>query len=480
MTPDEHNRQPIPDERPAEPSYAPRRGIMPQQPRKKSILPRVFGVLLAIFVVLFGVVVIKAYSLSNTIFVRKLSFWKRIQSVVSVSAGSSVTFQGEDQGRINILLLGYGGVGHDGPYLTDTIILASIQPTAKIVTLYSIPRDYYYPTASGNKINTAYADAVKNGSDPLDGGESAEKAIGTLSGQTIPYFASLDFQGFQDAIDDVGGVDINVPDTFTDDYFPNDATNGYLPPLTFTAGEQHMNGTTALEFARSRHAAGEEGSDFARSRRQQLVLEAFKVKLQALNPVKNPVTVTNLIGTLATHFNTNLEPNELLALSQMLVSGNYQVITKNLDTTTGLICNAVLPSDGEDILVPCSGVTAQQIQNFFAIDQSLSPAQEQAEAAAQTEHASVIVENADPNDAATTTLYNGLINQLNEAEITNYEVTYHGGPISQSVIYTTDSKPATTSFVGSYLGGITSQPLPSTLTAKTDLVVFVQATPPAN
>jgi LCP family protein required for cell wall assembly len=445
---------------------------------KKKRTSKIVGVLLLIAVIIILGVVAKAYSLTSKVFVEKTSFWKKLQGIMTSS--SNVSLIGEAQGRINILLLGYGGAGHDGPYLTDSMILASIQPQNKIITLYSIPRDYYWPTSSGNKINTAYAEGVKDGKDPLGGGMEAESAVQQLTGQSVPYFASLDFQGFQDAIDEVGGVDINVPDTFTDYLFPNDATNGYLPPLTFTAGEQHMDGTRALEFARSRHAAGIEGSDFARSRRQQLVIEAFKAKLQQLDVSKNPITASTLINTLAEHFNTNLEPDEALHLQQMFTSGSFQIITKNLDISTNLICNAVLPSDGEDILQPCDGVTGSQIKQFFAIDNSQSPAMQAALAAAQTEQASVIIENADPSDAATTALYSGLKQELTEAGITFFEVTYHGQPISQSVLYEVNKKPATESYIESYLGnGLTALPLPSTLKAKADLVVFVQSSSPS-
>jgi LCP family protein required for cell wall assembly len=446
----------------------------PLKAPKKKRTAKIVGVLLLIVVVIILAVFIKAYSLTSKVFVEKTSFWKKLQGIMTSSSGVSLI--GEAQGRINILLLGYGGVGHDGPFLTDTMILASIQPQNKIITLYSIPRDYYWPTASGNKINAAYAEGVKDGSDPLGGGEEAEQAVEKLTGQDVSYFASMDFQGFQDAINEVGGIDVNVPDTFTDYQFPDDANNGYLPPLTFTAGEQHMDGTRALEFARSRHAAGIEGSDFARSRRQQLVIEAFKTKLQQLDVSKNPITAGTLINTLANHFNTNLEPDEALHLQQMLTTGGFQVITKNLDTTTNLICNAVLPSDGEDILQPCDGITSTQIQQFFTIDSSQSAAMQKDLATAQQEHATVIIEDASPNDASTIPLYNGLKQQLIDAGITYYEVIYHGNPISQSVLYEVDSKPATESYISSYLGGgLTAQPLPKNLVAKSDLVVFVQS-----
>ena len=430
--------------------------------------------LIIILFVIVGLILGRAYVLGSKVFLSNGSFWKQLQGVVS--NGTDVSLQGEKDNRINILLLGYGGAGHDGPYLTDTMILASIQPQTKIIDLYSVPRDYYYQTSVGEKLNAVYAEKVDGGKNPLAAGTASEKAIGQITGQTIPYFASLDFAGFQQAIDDVGGVDVVVPDTFTDYTFPNDATNGYLPALTFTAGPEHMNGTRALEFARSRHAAGAEGSDFARSRRQQLVISAFKQKLQQKNVSQSPSTVVNLITTLANHFNTNLDPIEVKHLVQMLTSGNFQVISKNLDGNSGLICNSILPTDGAYVLTPCTGVTPLQIQNFFAIDSADSAAQQQTTALAQSENATVILEDAAPKDSATTALYLGLKKQLTAAGAIIYDVTYHGNPISESLVYTKNSKPHTEQLITQYLGnGISVQPLPTNLNAKSDIVVFVQA-----
>ncbi len=465
MTAQEQNEQP---------RVVTRTPLKPSPTKARSTGKKILLILCALLVVMIVLVVVRVSALGSKVFVHNGSFWKQVQGVVS--SGSDVSLQGESSNRINILLLGYGGAGHDGPYLTDTMILASIQPQSKIIDLYSVPRDYYYPTSVGDKLNAVYAEKADDGKDPLDAGVAAEQAIGGITGQTIPYFASLDFTGFQEAIDDIGGVDVDVPDTFTDYTFPNDATNGYLPPLTFTAGEQHMDGTRALEFARSRHAAGPEGSDFARSRRQQLVISAFKQKLTQTNAAQSPTTVINLITTLASHFDTNMDPIEVKHLVQLLTSSNYTVITKNLDVTTSLICNSILPSDGAYILQPCDGVTSSDIQNFFAVDTADSAAQQQAIAAAESENASVILENADPTNAATNTLYAGLKKELAAANVTEYDVTYHGGSISQSTVYYKNSKPNTQTLITQYLGnGVIAQPLPSSLTAASDIVVFVQA-----
>src|SRR5690348_12309514 len=163
---------------------------------------------------------------------------------------------GEDQGVVNILLLGIGGDGHDGAFLTDTMMVASIDVRTNEVTLTSIPRDWEYAEPGGgyNKINSVYAFAYQK--DPGTAGQAAIAAAEQLTGIQIPYYAVVDFTGFVQAINDLGGVDVTVDNTFTDSEFPNDYpydTKGYLAPVTFTKGPAHMDGRTALIFARSRH-----------------------------------------------------------------------------------------------------------------------------------------------------------------------------------------------------------------------------------
>ncbi len=155
-------------------------------------------------------------------------------------------------------------------------------------------------------------------------GADARQTVETLSGLNIPYFAVLDFAGFKEAIDQVGGVDVVVDRTFTDYAYPADVGDGYLPPITFTAGPQHMDGTTALEFARSRHAAGPEGSDFARSQRQQKIITAFEAKLFQLNIISGASTLNSLLDIFADHFHTNLDPGELYQLYNFYkANGSY-------------------------------------------------------------------------------------------------------------------------------------------------------------
>jgi LCP family protein required for cell wall assembly len=206
----------------------------PKKPKKSKTLKVIFGFVMLIVVFLGGGILLRANGLAGKIFVgRTFTFWGQVKQIVS---GSDQKLIGEDLGQINILLLGVGGEGHEGPYLTDTMILAQIRPDIGTVSLISIPRDFQVtlPENFGKqKINTAFAFGLGKGKekDFSTGGEWARQQVEKMSGLNIPYFAVIDFSGFEKAIDQVGGVDVAIDKTFTDAEYPNE-TFGYLPPAS--------------------------------------------------------------------------------------------------------------------------------------------------------------------------------------------------------------------------------------------------------
>ncbi len=186
--------------------------------------------------------------------------------------------------RTNILILGIGGGAHEGADLTDTIIVLSLNSIKKTVALISIPRDIWSDTLK-DKVNTAYhyGELKQKG-----GGLLLSKVImEDVIGMPIHYAAVIDFSGFTKVIDALGGIDVVVPEAFTDTKYPKpgmeqsdcpgDPTNACVyETVHFDAGLQHMDGARALIYVRSRHAEGDEGSDFARSRRQQIIMVALR------------------------------------------------------------------------------------------------------------------------------------------------------------------------------------------------------------
>jgi LCP family protein required for cell wall assembly len=127
--------------------------------------------------------------------------------------------KGETEDRINFLLLGVGGPGHEGAYLTDTIILTSLKPTTKQVTLLSIPRDLYVPIPDygWQRINNAYSLAEANSS---QGGELISQVVSNILNLPVHYWAVIDFSGFKEVIDKLDGVKVNVERSFADYHYP--------------------------------------------------------------------------------------------------------------------------------------------------------------------------------------------------------------------------------------------------------------------
>lgn len=244
------------------------------------------------------------------------------------------TLTGQDKDRVNILLLGIGGEGHDGANLTDTIIFLSYQPSTKKVALLSIPRDLLVqiPNYGWGKINAVNAIAEKH--EPGSGGAKTTAFVSALLNQDIPYSIRIDFNGFNKFIDALGGVLVYVDKSFTDYQYPT--IDDKYQTISFKAGWQRMNGETALEFARSRHGNNMEGSDYARSQRQQKILQAVKDEMLTSGALANPATITNLLSIVASHVQTNLGANDLIGMMALARDAKTDnIVHKTLDPASG-------------------------------------------------------------------------------------------------------------------------------------------------
>lgn len=282
---------------------------------------------------------------------------------------------GINEDRINILILGEGGPGHDGPYLTDTIILGSIKPSTNQVAMVSIPRDLVVniPGYGPRKINNANAFAeAKN---PGTGPEAAKQVIENTFGIQIHYYTRIDFAAFEKLIDKVGGITLSVDQSFTDYEYPIEGREDALPIssrykiLKFHSGLQYMDGKTALEYARSRHGDNGEGSDYARSKRQQKVLLALKDKLLSFETLANPATLTDILTMVDSHILTNMSISDMIAFGGIATSLNTKEIT-NLtldDSPTGHLRSGY-DAIGAFVLTPKTGNFHEinsAIQNIF-------------------------------------------------------------------------------------------------------------------
>lgn len=185
---------------------------------------------------------------------------------------------------------------------TDTIMIASYNHETDEIVMFSIPRDTYVEFAwlgrKFNKINSVYNGAEQN--EEGTGLETLKGVVEDYLGIKIQYYGMVDYQGFKSAVDTVGGLTIDVENSFTDYEFPTDpgAPTAYKT-IHFDAGVQTMDAETALIYSRSRHSLNHgEGSDYARAARQQKVVQALKDKLLSSDTWLSPEKILGLISSL--------------------------------------------------------------------------------------------------------------------------------------------------------------------------------------
>lgn len=230
------------------------------------------------------------------------------------------------QNRTNLIILGISGGQHEGADLTDTIIFLSIPLSSSSATMVSVPRDLWLSSLKA-KVNTAFhfGEEKKKGSGLL----LAKGAVEEVVGQPIYYALVVDFSGFKKLIDLVGGVDIFVQESFTDDHYPiagreNDFCSGdpkfacRYEQLYFEKGLQYMDGERALKYVRSRQATGEAGTDFARAARQQQVIMALKNKILTPTFWKNPAKIKEFIHSINEMIQTDMNWSEKISLAKLL------------------------------------------------------------------------------------------------------------------------------------------------------------------
>lgn len=271
--------------------------------------------------------------------------------VSSIISGTALK---NTDGRVNVLLLGIAGDTHEGPNLTDTIIVASYNLKTNQIYLFSIPRDLWLPSFK-SKANAVYEIGLSQG----NGLGLSKTVMGNILGLPIHYVLRVDFNGFIQAVDTLGGLDITVDRTFDDynypiegkendlcgysekeiDVSPDEAKQLNIEPgkqkvfiapdggiatssaqedlgmkyftcryehIHFDKGLVHMDGTTALTFVRSRHGTNGEASDFARSKRQEKVLEAVRNKALSFETLTSPARISQLLKTFGRSIDTDI------------------------------------------------------------------------------------------------------------------------------------------------------------------------------
>jgi len=276
------------------------------------------------------------------------SLWKSIPGV------GSDQLQGENEGQINVLLLGMRGNNMPGGgLLADTIMVAMIRPKENKVALVSIPRDLWvsYPgTSTQGKINSVHALYEEKGEGK--GMEIMKEVVGDITGLPIHYAVRIDFAGFKELVDTVGGIDIYLDKPFSEptQFEGENALNFSLP-----AGKNHIDGQKALFFVRARYAS----SDFERAKRQQQVLIALKDKLLSLGTLTDFGKVNNILNVLGDDVRTDMDIDEMKNFFNLANSmENPQIKQKVFDTSEeGLLYStkADTPEGKTYILLPTGG-----------------------------------------------------------------------------------------------------------------------------
>jgi polyisoprenyl-teichoic acid--peptidoglycan teichoic acid transferase len=363
-----------------------------QKVAKRTQKSRNYKKLLPLFIIVSVLVVL---SLLWSLFFSSSSVAKFVYS--SLSGGH--TLRSSDD-RVNILLLGMAGGNHDGAYLTDSIIVASYNLKTKEIVMFSIPRDLWLENIK-DKVNAAYE---KGEFDDKNGIKFAEDKIDDIMGLPIHYGIRIDFAGFAKAINLVGGVDVDVPHTFDDYEYPitgkerdlcgysekefdvtpdlakelNIATSPakqkfFVAPdgkvatgsaeftcryehIQFSKGKVSLDGETALKFVRSRHGTNGEGSDFARSRRQQLVIDAFRRKVMSIPTLLNPQKIAELLVTFNKSIETDIPAEDYLLFINLAqeMQGTRSVVLGALENGTSLFYNPPVSGEyyGAWVLIP--------------------------------------------------------------------------------------------------------------------------------
>lgn len=262
--------------------------------------------------------------------------------------------QGEGDGRINILVLGVGGAGHDGAYLTDTMMVVSVDPVNKTVSMLSIPRDLWVDIPGGgeSKINAVYTYGEQNKKRFGDGASASKEVVSKILDLPIHYYLLMDFEGFRKMVDEVGGIDVNVEKDITDYNYPDDRP-GRSGVITYKvkAGQQHMDGTAALRYARSREST----SDFDRAHRQQIILKALKDKALSAGVMVNPAKLSALMNIIGDHLRTDMQLWEMERFMTILKDVNSQEIAQRVldNSPEGLLKDGNI--NGAYVLQPRSG-----------------------------------------------------------------------------------------------------------------------------
>ena len=326
--------------------------------RRKLALKIIFGA--AMLVLAFGIAygmffVYKLLTLEKKINPAESNKVTFLQTARSLVSPPDINLKGMEKDRINILLLGIAGKGKPGQNLTDTMMIASINPKNNQVALLSIPRDFYVKVPGLNfqsKINSVYQYGLNTYKESEKAAELVSETVKDITSLDMDYYVVLDFDGFQKIIDSVGGINIMNERDIYDRSYPG--PNYSYETFSLAKGFHQLDGATTLKYVRERHDDPE--GDFGRAKRQQQVLQSTKNKVFSTATMLNVLALNNLFNALGETIQTNIKAEEITGFLEL---------SKKLDTQN--INNLVLDAWNKESLLKVTHVLYGNINAFVLI-----------------------------------------------------------------------------------------------------------------
>jgi len=300
-----------------------------------------------------------------------------LETAKSLSTDIFPELRGVEKNKINILLLGIAGEGKPGKNLTDTIMIASIDTEKKRVAFLSLPRDLLISIPQTNlqaKINSAYQyflGTSKNETEPAI--ENFLQITKNITGLDMDYYFILNFDGFQKIIDSIEGINVMNERDILDTRFPG--PNYSYETFELAKGFHHLDGATALKYARERH--GDPEGDFGRAKRQQQVIQAAKNKIFSTKTFLDFSVLNNLLNALGDNIKTNVAPQEIgsfIKLIQRLDLQNINTVVVDAWKKESLLKGTHVELGGTigSVLVPRSGNYSEikeLAENIFSLEE---------------------------------------------------------------------------------------------------------------
>lgn len=261
-----------------------------------------------------------------------------VEKLVSAGVDHTPTALIASGDTLDVLILGTHGS------LTDTILLASINPLKETVSLFSIPRDL---AINGRRINEYYA---------RFGIDAMRTQIEEITGLYPEKYVVVDLEAFSSVVDALGGIDVDVPVALYDANYP--APNFKYQTFSVQAGLHHFNGSTALKYARSRKST----SDFDRAARQQLIIEAVYGKIKSLDLLDNMDELVGMASEVIEQLETDVDLLDFVVYSKRFQ--DFEIERGNV-LSTGNYLYSMMSPQGAYLLLPKDGTYAE-IRTYIA------------------------------------------------------------------------------------------------------------------